>query len=284
MAVLCRTSLKPKQQDSPTYSSFEPIIVSTQSKQTRLTLAVIYRPPTSNLTCFFDEFDDLLTHLNARKEPILVCGDFNIHVLKTNDGNVRKFCDILSQYELVQHANGPTHVSGNTIDLVLSRDSDKIAHSTAVSTLISDHFLVKTELNLSKEHYQPSSSEFRKLKSMDIDAFKKEIGDKLQSVEPSTNLDTEITRFESIVRSVLDSHAPIIKRNGKRKPIQPWYDDEVHTAKRQRRSAERKWKQKPTSPGRTKVLKGQTIKVNRIITKKKTQFNNRKVKENAKNS
>ena len=116
-----------------------------------------------------------------------------------------------------------------------------------------------------------------------IDAFKRDIREKLQHVEPQTDLDSEIKRFESVVRSVLDSHAPIIQRNRKRKPIQPWYDDEIHSAKRLRRSAERKWKQKPSSPGRTTLLKRQTIKVNKLIVKKKTQFHTKKVKENANN-
>ena len=268
VAVICRSDLKPKQQDSTEYSSFEHIIVSTQSKQQKVTLATIYRPPDSKLTSFLHEFDTLLASLNTRKEPILVNGDFNIHAQKHDDRIVRQFLDILAQYDLTQHVQNPTHVSGNTIDLIITRKNDAIVKQTAISTLVSDHFLVTTTLAMSKTQSTPIIAEFRKLKSIDVDAFKQEIAEKLNSGPTDTNLDNIISFFDSSVRTVLDSHAPYQKRKGKQKPLQPWYDEEIHFAIRQRRSLERKWKKHP-SPNLLEHLKSKTIKVNEIISKKK---------------
>ena len=139
----------------------------------------------------FEEFDSFLTELNSRKEPILVCGDFIIHIQKSNDRNVRTFIDILTQYDLAQHVTDLTHVSGNTIDLIMSRNSDKISNSAETSSLVSDHFLVKASLDVSNNNHPPHSSQFFKLKSIDLDAFEKDIREKLQSAEDQPNLKSE---------------------------------------------------------------------------------------------
>ena len=52
VAILCRSTLQPKQQDSLAHSSFEHVLVSVQPKQTKLTITVIYKPPCSNLSLF----------------------------------------------------------------------------------------------------------------------------------------------------------------------------------------------------------------------------------------
>ncbi len=58
---------------------------------------------------FYKEFSKLMSHYNIIKDEIIICGDFNIHVNKPDDPNTKKFMDILSQFNLVQHINEPTH-------------------------------------------------------------------------------------------------------------------------------------------------------------------------------
>ena len=54
--------------------------------------------------------------------------------------------DLLTQYSLRQHVTGPTHISRNTLDLVLSRDkqiSEQLVSKVAVqSAWFSDHHLL----------------------------------------------------------------------------------------------------------------------------------------------
>ena len=102
---------------------------------------------------------------------------------------------------------------------------------------------------------------------MNINAFKVEIKAKLRNCPDSRDLYSAVDHFDKIVCSVLDSNAPIQRRNDKRKPMQPWYDDEIHIAKGQRRSAERKWKQDPSSPNRKQHLKSETYRFNKLVAK-----------------
>ena len=93
---------------------------------------------------------------------------------------------------------------------------------------------------------------------MNINAFKVEIKAKLRNCPDSRDLYSAVDHFDKIVCSVLDSNAPIQRRNDKRKPMQPWYDDEIHIAKRQRRwvivnsPQKKQLAKKPTGQTRTR--------------------------------
>jgi len=52
--------------------------------------------------------------------PVIVGGDFNVHVQNTDDTDARRLIDLLSSFDIVQHVRGPTHRCGNTFDLVIT--------------------------------------------------------------------------------------------------------------------------------------------------------------------
>ena len=90
----------------------------------------------------------------------MISGDFIIHVQKHDDRNVHKFLDILEQYGLKQHVETPTRASGNTIDLIMTRKTDAIVRHTSTSTLVSDHLLVSTTIDIAKNLQPPSNQSF----------------------------------------------------------------------------------------------------------------------------
>ena len=71
--------------------------------------------------------------------PDVTAGQLNPHAV-----------DVFSQYGLRQHVNGPTHASGNTLDLILSRDeqiNQQLISNVAVqSVCFSDHHLLTLSL------------------------------------------------------------------------------------------------------------------------------------------
>ena len=160
-----------------------------------------------------------------------------------NDPNKRKLDDILFRYDLIQHVQGPTHLSGNTIDLIMTRSSDSLANGASAYRLISDHFLVTTDLNIGQPPTGLRNSSFRKTRDIDLEKIKSDIRTKLNM--HTNDLDSLTEHFHSTMESILDSHAPVQHRKSKAKPFQPWYDTEAHEAKRTRRAYERKWKRNP---------------------------------------
>lgn len=48
------------------------------------TVGVVYRPPSSNMNDFITSMEKIIVPLICSEDPIIVCGDFNIDLLKQN--------------------------------------------------------------------------------------------------------------------------------------------------------------------------------------------------------
>ena len=82
-------------------------------------------------------------------EPLLITGDFNIHVDNVKDSDAIRFLDLLASMGLEQHVDKPTHISGHTLDLLITRCSDTlIGTKPRPDYLFSDHFTVTCDLIL----------------------------------------------------------------------------------------------------------------------------------------
>ena len=84
---------------------------------------------------------------------------------------------------------------------------------------------------------------FRKLRSIDKDAFMDEIIRNSELFQMDTDDPEELAAlFDSTFCSLLDCHAPVKHKNTTSQPCVPWMNDEIKLAKRQRRKTEKKWR------------------------------------------
>ena len=72
---------------------------------------------------------------------------------------------------LKQHVTGPTHMSGHTLDLIITRENDSVVANTPVADL-SDHMSILCHLNTSKPWNMVKEISYRKIKSIDLDLFR----------------------------------------------------------------------------------------------------------------
>ena len=56
------------------------------------------------------------------------------------------------------------------------------------------------------------------------------------------DLSLVIDQFNSTLQSMIDNHAPIIRKSVTLRPYAPWFTDEIKVAKRKRRKLERRWR------------------------------------------
>ena len=83
-------------------------------------------------------------------EPLVLTGDFNIHVNIESDSDAVRFLDLLSSMGFQQHISFPTHISGNTLDLLISRTLDSnLIHHVRPGAYFSDHCLTFFTINVS---------------------------------------------------------------------------------------------------------------------------------------
>ena len=81
----------------------------------RLRLVVIYRPPYTHnhrvtITAFLTEFSEYLESVILSIEPLVITGDFNIHVDVAENHDAVNFLELLESVNLMQHVDKATHV------------------------------------------------------------------------------------------------------------------------------------------------------------------------------
>ena len=110
-------------------------------------------------------------------EPLIIASDFNIHIDRGNDCNdAARFLDILQSMGLTQPVDGPTHNDGHTLDLIITRSFDRvISTKPVVDTYVSDHASVLCDINAGKPCRSSERVLFRKIKSIDIAAFREQV-------------------------------------------------------------------------------------------------------------
>ena len=92
-------------------------------------LAMIIYPPAQNcrsITAFSDKFLDLYTTTASFGKNIFIAVYFNIHVDDKNDLDSKQFRDLSEVMGLDQHVYFPMHVSGHTLDLILSENGSSL--------------------------------------------------------------------------------------------------------------------------------------------------------------
>ena len=88
---------------------------------------------------------------------------------------------------------------------------------------------------------------------------------------PELSVDNLVTRFNNVLRATLDKHAPATEKSTRSRPNNPWYDEEIHTARQVRRRFERRWKQSKSQHDLDAFLQQRT-QFNYLLDTKKSQY------------
>ena len=121
VGIVLKNNTKAKIQAHESYCSFEHLELELRATKYFVRLIVLYRPPSSDVSLFFDEFASYLAYIVMASGYLLIVGDFNFHVDSQNNAG-RRFTGLLHSFNLRQHVNDSTHKNGHTLDLIITRD------------------------------------------------------------------------------------------------------------------------------------------------------------------
>jgi len=116
------------------------------------------------------------------------------------------------RYGLTQHVNSATHQDGNLLDLILTLNSEAnfISSQSVSSVCFSDHHLLCCQIGLHKPQPIVIKYSFRRLNSMNIDAFRSSmLTSKLFDEDTSLDVDEYADLIDSEVTRLLDVYAPL---------------------------------------------------------------------------
>jgi len=230
------------------FSSFEHMMVMVEASSFTFRFLVIYRVPPSSKnnikkSSFIDEFGELLELTSTLSGKIVILGDFNVHMDLTSDHEAVQLSSLLESFGMAQHVSGPTHKEGHTLDLVVTRVDDDLLQNCQTGSFISDHNAVNFSLRSGKHHTDQKKITYRKIKAIDIQKFSQDLQNScLLSQPPPENVDDLVKRYNSVLRDLLDLHAPEKSCSVASRTTQPWVTDTLLEAKRNRRRSENLWR------------------------------------------
>ena len=266
--------------------SFEYQHVLLVSGSTSTRILIIYRPPNSQnhyqpLDVFMDEFSELIGECSTLSGNLLVCGDFNYHIDNSNDREAASVLQLFDMLNLKQHVSGVTHVHGHTLDLILTRYSENtVADIPVVDFQVSDHSSIKCTLQTVKPSLQKKEITYRKIKNINTESFCADIRASVLFSDPSDNPETCYNQYCTVLRDLLDSHAPEKKKIVVIRPMVTWYNEEIKSEKQKRRQIERKWRHTKVNTYR-KDFEQQLNKTQQCMSESKTSNISNQISESA---
>src|SRR6201996_7136625 len=241
LAVLHRSYFKISEIPSPTTSSFESLCFKLSLSSRTFNLLFVYRPPSGSVPSFLDEFSDLLAILCSQPAELIISGDFNFHVNDSSSSHTRSFLKLLESFGLKQHVNFPTHDSGHSLNLVITRSSSSSLLSNIHSHFpaLSDHDAVIATISVpSNDRPSRVTKIIRPLRSINLSSFSQDICSSTLYTSPSTNLSGYFLEFNSVLSSLLDIHAPPKTITCSSRISKPFITPEIRAAKTKRSQLE----------------------------------------------
>ncbi len=245
--LLCRSVLGPRKVSGGETKSFEysEYVVKLDNKKCRL--HVIYRPTYSEkhpvtTSTFFEEFPDYLECAVTSVDPLIIAGDFNIHMDVPNDPDTKKFLSLLECMGLQNHVFIQTHEDGHALDLVITRKHCDFTCGVPVADCyISDHSFVKCSLSVTRPELEVKDVTYRKYRAIDLDVFKQDLSASELCTREFSDLDDLVSCYKDTLSGLIDKHAPQQSKRVVSRPCQPWFNDHLKQLKQDRRRHERKW-------------------------------------------
>ena len=188
-----------------------------------------------------EEFPDLLDCYASEKQQVVFLGDINFHYDSTTDNYVKTLKAMLSDRNLQQVVDKPTHKNKHILDWLIKRDNDDSVNAIQVlDKALSDHFVVYFNILNASIPVEKKTVTSRKLKEINHG----KISQDMRSIQTSPDGDPEdlVSQYNTGLEQLLNKHAPEKTRVTTTRQSAPWLNDEIKLLKQQRRQAERSWR------------------------------------------
>ena len=202
-----------------------------------------YRPPSqSNYSNFISSFFQKVSFLNSQSDDLIICGDFNLDLLKIQTiNNVSDFYDNVNTLSLVPTITKPTRVSTNChslIDNILV--SKPFNYSSGLLSFdVSDHFPIFIIYNnFFNQSHSAETVEYRLINNITLEKLYSNLENtSFQDVLDCDDCDLSISKLNNIIITQYNLCCPIKTKIIKKKDRdKPWISNSLKNLikKRQR--------------------------------------------------
>ena len=229
------------------------IIQTTSHANIIRNFCVIYRPHSLKIPNFLQAFEHLLEFLRNLKHDTILCGDFNIDIIKDSKEKL-EYENLLLAYDFKRQNSDPTRVTPTSATCLdhISSTSYQIKTET-IKTTISDHYTVLGTIpgvimrESPKIEVKQTYRDMRKIKGENALNFLFILDQTLKKFEPSKQIDLE-TIAKTIMRCV-NKFAPE-QETTVRKVSNDWITKKLKKEITRRNKFFQKWIKCPTEENR----------------------------------
>ncbi|XP_028419082.1 uncharacterized protein LOC114544722 [Dendronephthya gigantea] len=178
-------------------------------------ICVTYRPPDCPLNCLEDALKPNYMEALLLNKPILILGDLNCDALKSGCAEYKSLEKFLNEMNLTQIIETATRITNSTcslLDVIIVSSKSLVSRSGVLNASISDHLPVYAELKLKPPRQATRYITTRSYKNYVPNDFFTDLArksDSLLSVLEEEDVNNKLHRFNHVVQSTLDVHAPI---------------------------------------------------------------------------
>ena len=238
------------------FKQFESVSILVYLKEAPLFVSVVYRPdPTKRnglkLKSYWKEWSEFLSYHALKKTEFIITGDVNFHLNKPENASAKKFHSSLKEFGLKQHVEEPTHIAGNTLDILITRSNSNLITELSVvdpgfvndnGQPVNDHLMIKWKMKGSKKVQQLKTVNYRRWRHVDTALFQEDLAKQLEQLSDMTSYDLNHLAkwYKMQLEELADKHAPIVTKKVN-DDHNPWYNNEIREMKREQRQHERKY-------------------------------------------
>ena len=176
-----------------------------------------YRPPThKDMTMLNDIIEDLSQRFP--NDHIILTGDMNlpgidwlnITIKPQSQDRVmsKKFTDLLAQHNLHQLITQPTHIHGNTLDLICTNQPEMIQSHEVIYPGLSDHFIIKAEIKTALPVKQFPTKVIKLYSKVDLDSFELVMNDTKHRLKEMDDVNKMWTFFSRTLKHAINDFVP----------------------------------------------------------------------------
>ena len=214
-------------------------------------VGAIYRPPGSSTARGLELIEEQLRAAVATCKPVVVLGDFNFDMVDDAKPGTRDFKRIISDQNLTQLVDKPTHIhpTPTLLDLILTNLTD---HHSSISVLpepVADHQPVIFSAPVRRQRRpRPAPVTTRPWRRMNWDALcLRLLTADWEPLYSAAAIDGKLAAFMDVWNAAVDELCPVVTVSPRR-PDCPWLKDDpdIDSAMEERDDARRTWEQSRT--------------------------------------
>lgn len=223
-------------------ASFELLCVRVTAAQRVDIVVLVYRPGSQSIQQqFFDDLASVLDRVATYSAPVHLVGDFNIRLDRDVDPHTEQFRSLLNGYGFALCSTGPTHRRGGTLDAVAS--TAILSDVSVIDVGFSDHHAVRWAVSAAAPVSSAPTTGLlvRPWRRLDIELFRDELSlSRLcQPAAWSVDINELCSLYTAEITVILDRLLPFVPSTRRRRPTDPWFDNDCRTAKQTTRRLER---------------------------------------------